>query len=509
VLCSGQTTATGNLRANTPRLPVYMPAQIMTRAAVRAMSNLAAEVLNIYAAIRTAAGGKITPYLRVGVSGKTALAVSSPSIPAWYMRLGGAALAALRVHTSYLGKTAVSAATTANLQGAADMFIKAPLAAINVLQSALGANVPQLSIAVAARTAVLAAGRTIIELTAGLLGSVDTQVQSRGRWSALRLMSGTAGFMGQLWGKSRYPLRVSGGARTRVAETGSPRLQLTITKAKATSQTFGGARFTGLAHLKGIVLTAVKTKETPKLHVFLSGRAGSTVQVSNYWRVLVRLTGKTRTKLIAGLAVTGKIVVGAKVHAALRTIAAPGLRLRNLAGRTAGVLESRTGGFWSFLSGRAGHSAKGRGLTVTFKLGQPVPKYTMLSPRHYWVMSMQKGATELSACPDLLPPIDAGVEQAIVKFDFSNRLALGVFIVSAAVTISVESGSGTDATPALRLIGGPTLISSPYTGEPRTAVSQMVGNCVADIFYQLQCVATTSDGQSLSLWGRLPCASPE
>jgi hypothetical protein len=112
----------------------------------------------------------------------------------------------------------------------------------------------------------------------------------------------------------------------------------------------------------------------------------------------------------------------------------------------------------------------------------------------------------MSQTNSLSPDIDATVEFETVTFDYGLILTSGATITSATVTCSVVSG--TDATPGQRVTGSPSNTTSLQTGAANAAVSQLVGGMVAGVTYRLQCVATTSDGQSLSLWTHLTCQAP-
>jgi hypothetical protein len=65
----------------------------------------------------------------------------------------------------------------------------------------------------------------------------------------------------------------------------------------------------------------------------------------------------------------------------------------------------------------------------------------------------------------------------------------------------ISATSAAALTAALRFAA--TARATP-TGAANAAVSQLVGG----VTYRLQCVATTSDGQSLSLWTHLTCQAP-
>jgi hypothetical protein len=106
----------------------------------------------------------------------------------------------------------------------------------------------------------------------------------------------------------------------------------------------------------------------------------------------------------------------------------------------------------------------------------------------------------------LSPDIDATVEFETVTFDYGLILASGATVTAATVTCSVVDG--TDPTPSARVVGSSANTTSLETGAPNATVSQLVGGMVAGVTYRLQCVATTSDGQSLSLWTHLTCQAP-
>lgn len=120
---------------------------------------------------------------------------------------------------------------------------------------------------------------------------------------------------------------------------------------------------------------------------------------------------------------------------------------------------------------------------------------------------------QLSATYDLTPPIDAGVEQLTVTFDFGLiPLAPGVTITRVVSVTCVVSLSAPYLTPdsaaATRLLSPAIIGPSPKTGNASQAVLQLVGNMVGGCRYLLQCVVDTSDGQQPSVWTHLPCVTP-
>lgn len=115
----------------------------------------------------------------------------------------------------------------------------------------------------------------------------------------------------------------------------------------------------------------------------------------------------------------------------------------------------------------------------------------------------------MAQAADLSPPIDSTIEEENVTFDFGPALGQGVSISSVnEITCIQSSGTGSDPTPASRIIGSSTIAGSPSTLAPNAAVIQKFGTMIGDCVYTLQCVVNTSDGQQLSLWTRLECVTP-
>jgi hypothetical protein len=100
-------------------------------------------------------------------------------------------------------------------------------------------------------------------------------------------------------------------------------------------------------------------------------------------------------------------------------------------------------------------------------------------------------------------PIDPD-ELVTATFDFGRWLPQGVVITSVA-SILCEVYSGTDATPAARLIGGPAIAASPLTGAASAAVLQQWGPLVAGTVYRFTAEINTSDNQKLVLYGHQQC----
>jgi hypothetical protein len=113
----------------------------------------------------------------------------------------------------------------------------------------------------------------------------------------------------------------------------------------------------------------------------------------------------------------------------------------------------------------------------------------------------------MSQARDLSPPMDAAIEQEIVGFDFGPALAAGVTITGV-VNLACAVYRGADASPSSRLLGAPQLVASSATGAANSQVNQLFGTMVAGTTYRLQCLVTTSDGQTLSLWTHVASNAP-
>lgn len=80
-------------------------------------------------------------------------------------------------------------------------------------------------------------------------------------------------------------------------------------------------------------------------------------------------------------------------------------------------------------------------------------------------------------------------------FDFTNDLATGDTVTGASVNFTVQVG--VDSNPSSRLVGSPS-ISTPI-------VTQRIAGLLAGVTYILQIIATTAQGDTLSLYSRIPC----
>lgn len=80
--------------------------------------------------------------------------------------------------------------------------------------------------------------------------------------------------------------------------------------------------------------------------------------------------------------------------------------------------------------------------------------------------------------------------------DFTNDLDTGDSVFTATANLTVQTG--TDPSPSSHLIGAPLVL-------PSNVVLQGVGNLLPGVTYILQIVANTTQGDSLSLYSRIPC----
>ena len=121
-------------------------------------------------------------------------------------------------------------------------------------------------------------------------------------------------------------------------------------------------------------------------------------------------------------------------------------------------------------------------------------------------------ANNVAQTTDLLPPIDATVETETVQFDYGAILSSGVTLTGTPTITCVLSPSqsyqGSDPSPTSRLIGMPVIGTSKTTGGANQAVNQQIGTMIGGCRYKIQCVATTSDDQILSLWTHIGCETP-
>lgn len=146
-------------------------------------------------------------------------------------------------------------------------------------------------------------------------------------------------------------------------------------------------------------------------------------------------------------------------------------------------------------------------------VGSPRVMVSLGEPRQLVGMGLSRNRTvlgitnQVSQTNQLLPPIDSTVEIETVTFDFGLILVAGVTITGISA-VTCEVVSGTDANPASRLVGGAAIVASPNSGGANQAVAQLVGTMLGGVTYRLQCVVTSSDGQTISLWNHLTCQTP-
>ncbi len=94
-------------------------------------------------------------------------------------------------------------------------------------------------------------------------------------------------------------------------------------------------------------------------------------------------------------------------------------------------------------------------------------------------------------------PSGAG-EIELYSFNFAPLLGAGETIATCSWSAAVDSGSG-DGAVASRIDGAATIAGS--------VVSQLAGGFLPGVTYRLYATATTSRGQSLTLWSRVYCPS--
>lgn len=146
-------------------------------------------------------------------------------------------------------------------------------------------------------------------------------------------------------------------------------------------------------------------------------------------------------------------------------------------------------------------------------VGAPRVMVSLGEPRQLVGLGLSRNRTvlgitnQVSQTNQLLPPIDATVEIETVTFDFGLILVAGVTVTGIS-SVTCEVVSGTDSNPASRLVGGAAIVASPNSGGANQAVAQLVGTMLGGVTYRLQCVVTSSDGQTISLWNHITCQTP-
>jgi hypothetical protein len=116
----------------------------------------------------------------------------------------------------------------------------------------------------------------------------------------------------------------------------------------------------------------------------------------------------------------------------------------------------------------------------------------VLSP----IAGTEAGGQGMYAGQDFTPSGAGEIE--LYSFNFAPLLGAGETIVACSWTAAVDSGSG-DGAIASRISGAATIIG--------TTVSQLAGPFLPGVTYRLYANATTSKGQSLTLWSRVYCPS--
>ena len=91
-------------------------------------------------------------------------------------------------------------------------------------------------------------------------------------------------------------------------------------------------------------------------------------------------------------------------------------------------------------------------------------------------------------------PADPGEDQ-VYGFDFVNDMLPGDIISGATVSFTVQTG--VDSNPSSHLVGSVII-------TPPTVVSQRIEDLIGGVTYILQIIATTQQGDTLSLYSRIP-----
>jgi hypothetical protein len=111
-----------------------------------------------------------------------------------------------------------------------------------------------------------------------------------------------------------------------------------------------------------------------------------------------------------------------------------------------------------------------------------------------------------------LSPISASIEIRTFTFDFSSQMQPQDALISVeqiSCEVDQDASEANDPTPDQRLIGAFRIGLSPASQIDKQAVYQQIGHCIGNVFYIIQCIALTTSGDQLSLWGRLPCIIPD
>lgn len=466
-----------------------------------------------------------------GISGKSALAgsvsvqakaQSSPSFPA---RL--AAIIGIRVKAqgAAVGAAALSGKITQQAKQSGGISGRAALAGrISIAEIARAAVVGRLFLAarssIAAKAQAGVAGRGALSGTVGIQAKVSGSLIGRAALSARMLIAaklqGSAAAAGviALIGRIGIALKLQGTPSGTTSLSGRIGIQ---------EKASGG--LSGRAALAGAVKIATRLQSILTVGgIQLIGRIGIAVGARGAPTGKAALSGTIKVQETASAALTGRVGLSGRVLVAITGSGSTATRnIILLVGRIGIALKAAAGlaGRLS-LSGHASIQAKGaiqtqpkivlnpnyiaRGARRRFNaLGQPRNLLGVGARRHFVVV----GITNMSqTSPAILePPIDAVVEIETVTFDYGLILKSGITITAVSdIAISVVLGS--DSSPTSRLVGSSQIMSSPTSKGAKQAVGQLVGTMIAGATYLIQCVVTTSDGQTLSLYARLACVQP-
>lgn len=91
-------------------------------------------------------------------------------------------------------------------------------------------------------------------------------------------------------------------------------------------------------------------------------------------------------------------------------------------------------------------------------------------------------------------------ESLIYGLDFCNDVSEGEVLTGVAWELTVREG--VDPAPMSHLVGAPALVT-PEGTTAQTATTQRIAGLLPDVLYTAQAIATTSLGNTFSLWSHI------
>lgn len=449
----------------------------------------------------------------------------------------------------------ITGASVSALAGTATTKVDDSVSITGASASALaGTTVPKVSSLVTGAAATASAGGVTIQVSDSVsltgaaatasAGAVATQVDDS---SAISGASASA-LAGTAAAQTSDSVLLTGASCSASAGAVAPSIWDQVAGAAAQALAGGGsvallAQPSGavVQGLAGQVSTTGGTGSTVNISgasvAALAGAAGSSEQVSLAGAAAAGLAGDLGeavgtspagaacAALAGGLQATVAAIVTGAMAAALAGVVAAGV-LSYPTGASAAALAGGVGIASSSSIGVSGAEALAIAGNVSTRIvvTQLNPNYIARgAPRRMVATGFPRGriargaprnrivartGNAMSQTNNLTPPIDASVEEETVTFDYGVAIKPGVTLTGTP-TITCEVYGGTDPDPASRIIGPWTMGASPNTGAPDAAIYQVFGQMLAGATYRLQCVCTTSDGQTLSLWTHLGCEQPD